>query len=171
MACFNQVKCLNSEVNEGDLEHVVYYNMLLRIKLWRRKFFCLGMYATINGYHKFRVKPEEKIPLNCKREPRNRFDERAVQIVKKTSSPTEREIVVGRMPKNCANIISPYFDSGDIAHSTVFFTGQMHHGNSIDLGLGPKLICVYFFEFGNWEKRNDMMNKLKSNLKSFNIFM
>ena len=115
---------LASEVDEGDLEDVVKYNKYRMSKNWHRDSYYLGLYATINGYHKFRIKPNENSPLQCVREPENPYDVNAIKIVD-TSEGT-----VGRMPRSFCSMISRYIDSGEIVHATAFYKGNMSHGVS-----------------------------------------
>jgi len=101
-----------SEVVEGDFEDICMYNLYRTKKTWRC--FCyLGLYATINGYHHFKVKPREDHAMKCVREPGNAFDKNAIQVVIPESL-TGDKTVVGRVPRKCAKIISNFIDLNKI---------------------------------------------------------
>ena len=70
------------------------------------------------------------------------------------------------MPRKCCGLVADYIDAGDIVNTTVYYKGKMHHGASVDFGLGPKLICVYFFEFSDGRKRDELLKKTLKNLET-----
>ena len=157
-----RVRCLMSEVmKQCDLEDVVKHNMYRKENNLHRKPF-LAFYTTINGYHKFRVKPMER-RMVCVREPDNEYDQNAIKIfIANTNIP------VGRMPKTCAQIVAEYMDEGHIIGTTVYWKiDQWQHGPSVDLGDGPKLVCFFAFDFSNFDKRSEMANQFLQRMIAF----
>ena len=159
-----KIRLLTSEVDSGDLDDIVRYNKYRIEHKWHHNHVYLGLYATINGCHHFRIKPSEEILLKCYREPENKYDKNAIRIVESNG------ITVGRMPRKCCEIVSPYIDGNDIILTSVFYKGKMSHGNSEDFGLGPKLVCVYFLEFKDSLKRDESMEIFMNALKSYKEF-
>ena len=97
--------------------------------------------------------------MQCVREPDNVYHSNAIKV-------QSNGVTVGRMPRKCSEIVAAYFDNNEIIHSIAFCKGRMAHGGSEDFGLGPKLICTYFFEFKNFQKRKEAMAKFLGVLKS-----
>ena len=158
---------LTSEVSNGELEDLVQYNLYRKTNKLNR-FFYLGLYATINGYHHFKVKPEPKNVMHCIRVPDNKYDGNAIKVV--LPSNDNDEVIVGRVPKIVCEIATTYIDNGDLVSSKALYLGEMSHGASTDFGLGPKLNCIYFFEFKQWEKRNQMKAALLNSLQTCKTF-
>ena len=117
--------------------------------------------STVNGYHYFRIRPlvGTEMPMFLQQEENNSYDENAilVRIPSKTFFPDlnkEKETkdgqsvadvlgkVVGRLPRNVAEVIKAAITSEEMTHSFVFYTGNIVHGGQ-RAGGGVKLHCVF----------------------------
>ena len=152
----------------GDLDDLVFYNQFRKKHKLQKRPAYLGLYATINGYHIYRVRPEVEKPLSLVREPENEYDFNAIKVMDISTSPIT---MIGRMPRRCSKVIAEYMDNGTITHSCAFYKGKMEFGTSELFGLGPKLVCMYFFEVQSIEAKNILKSRLLEEMNKLEIFI
>ena len=162
---------------EGVESFVASYEESRKRKSFERTHF-VSILATINGYHNFRVRPYIGMELNCKREPGNPYDRKAVKINVPSANNIDKDILdcvihirpkqtvrditeqtVGRMPAILAVTLADHMDKNEVS-CTAVYVGEMHHGVHDVLGAGPKLICMYFLEIEQIGVLNSIKNIL-----------
>ena len=116
--------------------------------------------SDITGYHVFQFKPQvgRFFTLDCSREPSN--DVGHVNAITVCRGPK----MVGRVPRDLADIISPIIDEGALELSAYFTGGSRNDGPSNG---GPKLECVYVCQMNNVDAARQLHDMIGGVAQSF----